>query len=562
MSEGISKNEVSERLADERMLVEPSAAELISNQPNAEEILEEIVDSDAKQVDGDTVKDTSAFGSPEPQGTDEGTSTQEDTSETTDGPQVETPDVSDEEGEELEIEKLKQELDEDGVTVESGLDLYEKEEETDESSGDEENFRDRWPEEYNRVIIDEDYEVSERNEEHRQFEIRGDVTGQSNTEGKMENFISLFRDRNQKLTKLLKKKIRDSVLPIEALFSSSRRGKEVTIAGLVREVRTTQNENKFIMLEDNSGTFPIVFTDDEQMELIERVVKNEVVGVTGQVSDDGNILFGNQIFFPDVPRMRDPNSAERDAKAVLISDTHFGSELFANEKWKDFVKWISAQEDIEYLLIAGDLVEGAGVYPGQKEELEITDIRDQYKMCAEALGQLPDSLTIIASVGNHDRVRLAEPQPTLKEEVVELFPNNVKLIGNPALADIEGVKFQLYHGMSLNAFADSIPGLDIREPTEIMELLLEKRHVAPMYGEHVRIAPENEDYLVIEEVPDVLHSGHVHKFGASDYNGIKVVNTGCWVYQTAFQKKLNIEPDVGYATVININDLDVSAVNF
>jgi len=46
-----------------------------------------------------------------------------------------------------------------------------------------------------------------------------------------------------------------------------------------------------------------------------------------------------------------------------------------------------------------------------------------------------------------------------------------------------------------------------------MYQLLKKRHVAPQYGAHTRLAPEDRDYLVMEDVPDVFHTGHVHKLG-------------------------------------------------
>ena len=53
---------------------------------------------------------------------------------------------------------------------------------------------------------------------------------------------------------------------------------------------------------------------------------------------------------------------------------------------------------------------------------------------------------------------------------------------------------------------------------------------------------EKEDYLVIEDVPDVLHSGHVHTFGTAFYRGVFVVNSSTWQSQTEFQKKMNLNP--------------------
>ncbi|MDY7082019.1 MAG: DNA polymerase II small subunit, partial [Halobacteria archaeon] len=77
------------------------------------------------------------------------------------------------------------------------------------------------------------------------------------------------------------------------------------------------------------------------------------------------------------------NTASRPVKAALVSDIHVGSENFVGDRWREFTDWLSTQEEIEYLMVAGDLVEGVGVYPGQDEELTIVDIYDQYEACAE-----------------------------------------------------------------------------------------------------------------------------------------------------------------------------------
>ncbi len=75
--------------------------------------------------------------------------------------------------------------------------------------------------------------------------------------------------------------------------------------------------------------------------------------------------------------------------------------------------------------------------------------------------------------------------------------------------------------------------------------LLKKRHVAPQFGGHTRLAPEERDYLVIEDVPDIFHTGHVHKLGFGKYHNVLAINSGCWQAQTDFQKSVNIDPDAG-----------------
>ena len=47
------------------------------------------------------------------------------------------------------------------------------------------------------------------------------------------------------------------------------------------------------------------------------------------------------------------------------------------------------------------------------------------------------------------------------------------------------------------------PGMKYESPTEVMVHLLKARHLGPIYGGSTPIAPESEDMLVIDDVPDI-----------------------------------------------------------
>jgi DNA polymerase II small subunit len=427
----------------------------------------------------------------------------------------------------------------------------------------------RWPTAWDRTLFDDPPVCRfERETDSRSVETTGDITGESRTTGEFEDFQRLFRDRHERLREILEGRM-PKTTPIRALNKGMARGdRETAILGLVNEVRKTRNGHDLIEIEDTTGTFPVLFsknyTPEPVKDQLERVITDEVIGFAGSLADDAGILFGDDIFFPDAPPMRVPNTADRPVKAALLSDLHVGAVDFAAEEWRAFVEWMHSEEatDVEYVLIAGDLVEGTGVYPDQQKELDVVDIYDQYQLCAEALAQLPADVDIYTIMGNHDTVRLAEPQPVLRDEFTEPFNDNVHFAGNPTTFTIEGVSFMLYHGMSLNPLTDRTPGLDIHEPTDAMQMMLQKRHLAPMYGMNVRLAPENRDYLLIDDIPDVLHTGHVHTFGVDTYKNVLMANTGCWQYQTDFQKKLNVEPDVGIAPIVNLQTLNVDTKRF
>lgn len=390
-----------------------------------------------------------------------------------------------------------------------------------------------------------------------EYDVRNDITGESTCTGEYPDFVDYFRDRFNRLSRTLRSRIQP-----RSIESAASGGKDVALVGMVNEVRTTSSDrdNRLVELEDPTGTIRLLLSD-ELVETAETLVVDEVIGIEGRLSDDGGMVFVEEVHFPEVPPRREPNTASRDVKAVLVSDVHVGSDTFVGERWDIFADWITDRADVEYVLVGGDLVEGVGIYPGQDEELEVIDLYDQYAACAERFAQLPDDVEIITITGNHDSVRLAEPQPALDERFREPFGDNVSFHGNPSVVTVEGVDVLMYHGMSLNPFAESLPHVEIEEPQTAMVEMLRKRHLAPIYGD-VRLAPESRDYLVIDEVPDVLHTGHTHTVGAEKYRNVLTVNTGAWQSQTPYQKAMNIQPDVGYAGVLDLSTLELDMKQF
>src|SRR3989454_478786 len=188
------------------------------------------------------------------------------------------------------------------------------------------------------------------------------------------------------------------------------------------------------------------------------------------------------------------------------------------------------------------VLDGIGVYPRQDEELVIDDIYGQYEALARMVADLPDRVSVIMLPGNHDAVRPAEPQPAFPTSIQNLFDSNVIFAGNPSLLSVEGVRILAYHGRSMDDLVSAIPGMSYARPLEAMKAMLRMRHLAPIYGGKTPIAPEAEDHLIIEEIPDIFATGHVHAAGVDQYRGVVLVNSSTWQAQTPYQKLRNIEP--------------------
>lgn len=393
------------------------------------------------------------------------------------------------------------------------------------------------------------------------FQVLKDASKKSYTNGEIKDFSSYFSSRYHKLKQMLQHK-KDLKSP-QSMREVENLQEVVNVIGMVKDVRNTKNNHKLIEVEDETGSAAVLVHNENHslFEDAERVVKDEVIGVVG--TRKGSLVMASQLINPGVPRI---DEKSMDFSTVFLSDTHIGSSTFLEDAFRKFIKWINGDygdseqgkiaSEVRYLVVAGDIVDGIGVYPHQDKELTIKDIYEQYDEAARLFGEI-DNIQIIIAPGNHDACRLAEPQPAIPEEYAkELYKlKNVEFVSNPSLVSLEGMNVLIYHGRSFDDFAMTVKGMSHQQSDLIMKELLEKRHLAPIYGERTPLASEIEDHLVIEDVPDVLHTGHVHINAYKKYKGIHLINSGTFQSQTEFQKIYNIVPTCAQVPVLTQDNL-------
>lgn len=398
-------------------------------------------------------------------------------------------------------------------------------------------------------------------------ELKCDITGRSTCVGDYDDFVRYFRDRYSKIREILSRRL--NTRPIESLGKSTA-GREVSLIGMVMDVRTTAKGNRVIELEDPTGMIiAVIQKDNEIYDQSINILTDEVIGVTG-TSDGNGRLFVKSLLWPDMPNQTQSLEKGR-GYALLLSDLHVGSKYFMADAWERFVQWLNGEVDdpsglasqVEYMVIAGDLVDGIGIYPGQEGDLAIKDIYDQYEAAAEQLNSIRKGISIIIAPGNHDIVRQAEPQPSLPESVQKYFHAADQLfVGNPAWVTIGGVSVLVYHGRSIDDLVLRLPGISYAAPENAMIEMLKRRHLSPIYGSRVSIAPEREDHYVISRPPAILHCGHVHTVGIARYKGVAVINSGTWQSQTDFQKKMNIQPVPAVVPIVDLATMKVRKLIF
>jgi len=397
-------------------------------------------------------------------------------------------------------------------------------------------------------------------------------------DGSIQVHLKYFKDRLTKIEKILRERmdVKDAILVSEALKRPLR--SRTKIIGIVTEKKERKN-SVFIRIEDCYANILVFISHKSDKNLINKYARlfiDQVVCIEAtKIKDD--LFVANDLISPDIPD-RKTNVSSEQVYAVLTSDLHIGSKKFLKISFDRFINWLKGKEGsnlhkeiankVKYLIIAGDIVDGIGVYPNQEKELDITNIYEQYEVASKLIKEIPESIEIIIIPGNHDATRQALPQPAiLRKYAKPLYDlKNVTMLGDPAKIRLHGVEFLLYHGRSLDDIIGAAPDVTYlhleQEITIAMKYLLKTRHVAPIFGSKTPIAPMPVDNLVIDSPPDVLHAGHVHVFGYENYRGTLLVNSGAWQEQTEYQKKMGLIPTPGIVPIIDLKNMTVLPINF
>ncbi len=392
--------------------------------------------------------------------------------------------------------------------------------------------------------------------------------------GSLDEYLDYFRDRFKRIKKILRRRMdtKDAQTISDALQTPT--NSKVKIIGMITEKR----ENKrrlFLTVEDLEASATVLVAPNENYKLIKKgrkLLSDQVVCIAA-VKGRNDLLIAKDIIWPDTPK-RKPNVASTPVYVVLTSDLHVGSRKFMKEAFTRFLLWLNGKfgseemkniaGHVKYVVIAGDIVDGIGVYPGQKEELAIGDIYEQYRLAARFIEEIPDYIELIIIPGNHDASRKALPQPAIPHSYAEPLHEARKIhsLGNPCTISLHNVDLLLSHGRSLDDTISLAPDTNFQDPQKAMKLLLRGRHLAPIYGKRTPIAPEKRDFMVIDRPPDILHCGHIHVVKYESHRGTLLINSGTWQKQTSYQEKMGLVPTPAIVPVVNLQSLEVTPISF
>ena len=403
----------------------------------------------------------------------------------------------------------------------------------------------------------------------------------------VSDFIKHFRNRYNLMKKILQEKSElNNLISIDKLTGN----RDFSIIGIITNKQTTKNKNIILEVEDLTGKAKLLITKnkDDVYQKSKEILLDDIIGFKCSGSKD--FLYVSDFFYPDC-YLKDKKRTKEDAYVLFISDIHVGSKNFLEKNFNKFTDWLNGQNadekqkeellKIRYLFVVGDSIDGIGVYPGQEKDLAIKDIREQYEKLAGFYKKIPKHINIIQCAGQHDAVRVAEPQPPVGDDFGKpLYEvENLYLVSNPAVVEIEngncvingnhkikeGIKVLMYHGASMHGIINEIDELRLANahstPAKVVKHLLLRRHLAPSHGA-TNYIPCKEDPLLIKDVPDILTTGDLHRTDIGSYNNVLIISNSCWQSMTAFEEKMGNVPDPCKVPILNLRTGEVRILDF
>lgn len=364
------------------------------------------------------------------------------------------------------------------------------------------------------------------------FNIIFDPTGNIGPTVDTSGYVDMFRSRLERMSSIIRS--RPDFFQIEKLnaIKTPTSGKKVLakVVGLVVSKKVSGDYTS-LTLEDDSGYLRLMCTD-EAMRKVEEVLIDEFVLV--EVESLPRAYYARNVYHPDLPERAKRISNKR-IYAVFASDLHVGSPDFDEVAFLRMIGWLNGDfgeleivSRVGYLILNGDLVENPLARDGHLNKM---GVGFYYDMLAGYLSKIKRPVKVFIVPGEVDATRMALPQPAIiRRYARRLYEmKDVLMLGNPSMISLNGVIVLLYHGQSLDDVFRQLQSTSSSRPCTGIRALLKARHLAPTYGGLTLLAPEREDLLIVDPVPDIVHCGHVGIPDEDVYRGTLLLSTPSWI---------------------------------
>ena len=205
---------------------------------------------------------------------------------------------------------------------------------------------------------------------------------------------------------------------------------------------------------------------------------------------------------------------ERKIRFAAIADTHIGSKAFKHKELVEFYKRAD-KFGAEFVLHAGDIIDGIGVYKGQEFEVVTPSIDEQLDILVEYYPNLKRGTTKFI-LGNHDYIAWKRMGIDVGKQIKRARKDLEYLGMVKANILIDGIRVQLWHGRGRGAYTLSY------KPQKAIEQFVPGRK------------------------PRILLIGHWHQtFWMPAYRNVDAFQVGCFQGETLLTKEMGVQPIVG-----------------
>lgn len=275
------------------------------------------------------------------------------------------------------------------------------------------------------------------------------------------------------------------------------------------------SENDTVYLEDETGAIRISSVIPSTS-----FVSGMIIGISGHKRHSNSNTF-------QITRIYEPLQNEFpfffldiEYKITIISELHLNSPQFDYPTAKNFFESLS-KENISLLIVIGSSFSIDETYGELSDDWDIK--KELIDFSPNQMLEMLFELTPIPKIyvpGELDPTDFTWPQPPINKTLFSGL-QNTHLCTNPALFDLDTIKFQVCSGLAVQ---DVVNQTDYSFH-EAQIMLLRWRHLAPSMPELIQ--PHSSmivDLLVMDEIPNFFVCGNSDSFNCTEYSGVRVVS--------------------------------------
>lgn len=215
-------------------------------------------------------------------------------------------------------------------------------------------------------------------------------------------------------------------------------------------------------------------------------------------------------------------------KFGVVSDTHLGSKCqqltLLKSAYADFDR-----ENVDFVIHAGDLVDGHKMYKGQEYELFMHSADEQRDYAVEQYPRLKNGKKTYIIAGNHDESFKKSAGYNIVRAICTARPDMVYqgMIG--ATFNIGRLRVEAVHPSGGVSYARSYKS---------------QKHAENMISALIEVVRAKKDPSVLPHIM-ILGNWHIADI-LPDYQGMVVVTQPCFQSQTSYLRAKGLTPNIGY----------------